>query len=73
MLIDPELICRDCRIVDKTGIISDLKVCFYSPVKNPNGTDYLARANIACVHFNKTVYATGEDAAQAFSPLQGLW
>jgi hypothetical protein len=60
------LICRDCTVVDETGVSKPLTVSFYAPVKNPEGSDYLAHANIACAFFDKDVYGTGEDPAQAF-------
>jgi len=64
-----ELFCRDCKVSDATGAVTTLKVRFYGPVRNPEGDDYLARANIDCPFFSKDVYGTGEDAAQAFFSL----
>ena len=60
---------RDCKVSDAAGVTSELKVRFYGPVKNPDGDDYLARANIDCPFFSKDVYGSGEDAAQAFFAL----
>ena len=60
---------RDCKISDSAGTIAPLAVAFYAPVKSPGGDDYLARANISCSFFDKDVYGTGEDAAQAFFAL----
>jgi hypothetical protein len=66
MPVDTAIFHRDCEVSDSTGAISPLVVTFYTPLKNPNGDDYLARANISCRFFVKDVYGTGEDAAQAF-------
>jgi len=66
-----ELFRRDCTVVDRTGISKPLIVAFYAPLKNPEASDYLARANIACAFFDKDVYGTGEDPAQAFFSLPG--
>ena len=69
MEIDTELFSRDCQVSSSNGSASALTVRFFSPVKNPSDTDYLARANISCPFFDKDVYATGEDAPQAFFSL----
>ena len=66
MSIDAELFRRVCKVYDPTGGVSPLAVTFYAPLKNPDGDDYLARANVSCHAFEKDVYGTGEDAAQAF-------
>jgi hypothetical protein len=66
-----ELFHRDCNVIDPTGAVHALTVAFYAPLKNSQGTDYLARANITCPFFDKDVYGTGEDAAQAFFAVPG--
>ena len=57
---------RTMTVVDKDGDESELTVQFYAPVKNPDNSDYLARANITCRFFEYNVYGSGEDAPQAF-------
>ena len=66
MATDTEIFHRDCSVENANGVIQPLVVTFYTPIKNPEGGDYLARANIACSFFDKDVYGTGEDAPQAF-------
>lgn len=63
---------RNCKVEDANGVIRPLVVTFYTPMKNPNGDDYLARAHISCSFFDRDVYGTGEDAAQAFFALPVL-
>ena len=67
----PEVFRRNCKVVDQTGAVRPLVVVFSAPLKNPRDSDYLASANISCPFFDKGVYATGEDPAQAFFSLPG--
>jgi hypothetical protein len=66
MADETEVFSRNCEVEDAKGVVRPLVVTFYGPIKNPNGDDYLARANIACSFFEKDVYGSGEDAPQAF-------
>lgn len=61
-----ELFARAMHVEDQNGDISELVVRFHAPVKNPDGDDYVAHANISCRFFERDVYGIGEDAAQAF-------
>lgn len=67
-----ELFSRNCTILTPIGQKAPLLVQFFQPVQNPKDTDYLAWANISCRYFSKDVYATGEDAAQAFFSLPNI-
>ena len=66
MTNSPELFSRVMTVVDRDGNASELEVRFYAPVKNPDGDDFVARANVHCQFFENDVYGIGEDAAQAF-------
>ena len=69
MLKEQQTFRRDCNVEDSSGATAPLAITFYTPLKNPGGDDYLARANISCRFFEMNVYGTGEDAAQAFFAL----
>jgi hypothetical protein len=61
-----EIFKRICKILDGDGRESSLIVSFFSPVISEEYGGYIARANIKCGFFEKDVYGTGEDEAQAF-------
>ena len=68
---DEEIFRRDCFVEKSSGNAIPLIVTFYTAIKNPAGDDYMAHANISCAFFNRDVYASGVDAAQAFFALPG--
>ena len=61
-----ELFRRECKILRPNDRLQPLVIRFFQPQKTPQGTDYFGRADISCAFFNRNIYSTGEDAAQAF-------
>ncbi len=66
-----EAFCRECEIIASDGQITPLLIYFYLPESDQQYGGYRARARIDCHFFQKDLYGTGEDAAQAFFSLPG--